>query len=397
MKITAAEIILAHRSNRDGIPSWTPCWVRLLTDEGIDGIGEIGLAYGVASSGGPGVAKDLIEAFVFGQDPFDIESIWESMFRNSFWGEGGGPVITGAMSAIDAALWDIKGKALNTPVWKLLGGKTNENLRTYASQIQFGWSERDAVNLVAPDAYGDAARAAVAEGYDCIKVDPLMIGRDGARDFGLRGMFSLEDLKFYRARMEAIRDAVGSTVDIILELHSFTSKSGAHQLIDLFSDLDIFLVEEPTNYANPLAHQALHDRIGLRLTAGERFYTRWGAAPYLSRNTVDMVQPDFGLIGGITEGKKVCDLAHLYDITVQGHVCGSPVATAIALQIETVIPNFQIHEHHIYARKQVNRELCDVDLQPVKGRFEAPEGAGLGLRLTDKAYHNADLITLRAS
>ena len=397
MKITAAEIILAHRSNQGGIARWNPCWVRLLTDEGIDGIGEIGLAYGIASSGGAGAAKDLIEAFILNRDPFDIESIWEAMFRNSFWGEGGGPVMTGAVSAIDAALWDIKGKALDMPVWKLLGGKTNESLRSYASQIQFGWSERDVVNLVSPDEYAQAARAAVAEGYDCIKVDPLMIARDGTRNSRLRGLFSLEDLSFYRARMEAVRDAVGPGVDIILELHSFTSKSGAHQLADLFSDLDIFLMEEPTHYASPLAHLALSERIGLRMAAGERFYTRWGAEPYLSSNAVDMIQPDFGLIGGITEGKKVCDLAHLYDITVQGHVCGSPVATAIALQVETVIPNFQIHEHHVYARKPVNRELCDVDLQPVKGRFEVPKGAGLGIRLTDKAYHNADIIRLSAS
>ena len=397
MRIRSAEIILAHRSDEDGILSWNPCWVRLVTDEGIDGIGEIGLAYGIASSGGAGAARDLIEAFVLDRDPFDIESIWESMFRGSFWGEGGGPVMSGAMSAIDAALWDIKGKALDLPVWKLLGGKTNENLRCYASQIQFGWSEDASVNLASPEGYADAARAAVAEGYDCVKIDPLMIARDGTRNLDLRGMFSAQDRSYYRARLEAVREAVGPDVDIILELHSFTSKSGAHQLADIYADLDIFFMEEPTHYANPLAHRAFHERIGMRLSAGERFYTRWGAEPYLSSNAVDMIQPDFGLIGGITEGKKVCDLAHLYDITVQGHVCGSPVATAIALHVETVIPNFQIHEHHVYARKTVNREFCDVDLQPVDGRFNAPDGAGLGIGLTDRAYHNADVVKLGAA
>lgn len=397
MKIVSAEIILAHRSGACGILRWSPCWIRLKTDDGLDGIGEVGLAYGVAAGAAPGMLKDLTEAFVIGRDPFDTESIWESMFRSSFWGEGGGPVVTGAMSAIDAAIWDIKGKALGMPVWKVLGGRCQGELRTYASQIQLGWSADGVRNRVHPEEYADAARAAVEDGFDCVKIDPLMIGMDGKRNPKLRGLFALEDLRRYRARLEAVRDAVGPEVDIILELHSFTSKSGAHQLAELYDDLDIFFMEEPVNYASPLAHLALRDRVGVRLSAGERFYARWGAEPYISSNAIDVIQPDFGLIGGITEGKKVCDLAHLHDITVQGHVCGSPVATAIALHVETAIPNFQIHEHHVYALQSVNRELCDVDLQPKNGVFRAPEAPGLGVNLTDRAYHDADVIRVGAA
>lgn len=391
MKIVGAEIIQARLSGEAGILRWNPCWVRLVTDNGIDGVGEVGLAYGVASGAAPGMIRDLAEAFVIGRDPFDTESIWETMFRSSFWGEGGGPVVSGAMSAMDAALWDIKGKSMGMPVWKLLGGRCNEKLRTYASQIQLGWSENGVNNLTQPEDYADAARIAVADGYDCVKIDPLMIGLDGKRNPKLRGLHSASDLARYRARLEAVRDAVGPEVDIILELHSFTSKSGAEKLAELYADLNLYFMEEPVHYASPLAHLALRERMDGRLSAGERFYTRWGAEPYLSANAIDVIQPDFGLIGGITEGKKVCDLAHLYDITVQGHVCGSPVATAIALHVETAIPNFQIHEHHIYARQKVNRDLCDVDLQPKSGVFEAPQTPGLGVRLTDRAYHKADV------
>ena len=141
-------------------------------------------------------------------------------------------------------------------------------------------------------------------------------------------------------------------------------------------------------------HLAVYDRSGLRFSAGERFYTRWGAEPYISANAIDVIQPDFGLIGGITEGKKVCELAHLHDITVQGHVCGSPVATAIALQVETVIPNFQIHEHHVYALQNVNRELCEEDLQPQGGRFRVSDAPGLGIRLSGLARRDADILTI---
>ncbi|MCB1832898.1 MAG: mandelate racemase/muconate lactonizing enzyme family protein [Geminicoccaceae bacterium] len=394
MKIRSVEVINAHRSGRDGISRWNPTWVRIETDEGIDGVGEVGLAYGVGASASVGMVRDLSEAFVLGADPFDSERLWEKLFRGSFWGEGGGPVVTGAISAIDAAIWDIKGKALGMPVWKLLGGRTNESLRTYASQIQFGWSPDGTSFLGAPELYGEAAARALADGYDCVKVDPIMIDASGQRNPPPRGLFSGEQLGLFRRRMESVRNAVGPEVDIILELHSFTSKSGAEQLSDLFSDLSLFFMEEPTHYANPGAHLAVHNRSGLRFSAGERFYTRWGAEPYISANAIDVIQPDFGLIGGITEGKKVCELAHLHDITVQGHVCGSPVATAIALQVETVIPNFQIHEHHVYALQNVNRELCEEDLQPQGGRFRVSDAPGLGIRLSGLARRDADILTI---
>jgi L-alanine-DL-glutamate epimerase-like enolase superfamily enzyme len=395
MKVESVEVIVARRSGRDGILRWNPSFVRVRTDDGLCGVGEVGLAYGVAASASLGMVKDLAEAFVLKQDPFATERLWETMFRRSFWGEGGGPVVCGAISAIDCALWDIKGKALGVPVWQLLGGKTQDTLRTYASQLQLGWSDRGVRNLVDDGAYADAAAAAVADGYDCVKVDPIMVGLDGQRDPNLRGLFDRPRLRRYRQRMEAIRRGAGPDVDIILELHSFPSASGAQQLAEALADLDILFMEEPVHCAWPQAQQALRRRVGLRLSGGERFYTRWDVAPYLDAGSLDVLQPDFGLVGGITEGKKVCDLAHLHDVTIQGHVCGSPVATAVALQLEAAIPNFQIHEHHVYALQRVNRDLCIEDLQPVKGHFVVPDRPGLGITLNDEALKDCDRAVFR--
>jgi L-alanine-DL-glutamate epimerase-like enolase superfamily enzyme len=250
-------------------------------------------------------------------------------------------------------------------------------------------------NLVEDGAYAEAAAAAVADGYDCVKVDPIMIGLDGQRDPNLRGLFDRPRLRRYRQRMEAIRRGAGPDVDIILELHSFPSASGAQQLAEELADMDILFMEEPVHCAWPKAQQVVRKRVGLRLSGGERFYTRWGVAPYLDDGSLDVLQPDFGLVGGITEGKKVCDLAHLHDVTIQGHVCGSPVATAVALQVEAAIPNFQIHEHHVYALQRVNRELCVEDLQPVKGRFAVPDRPGLGITLNDDALKDCDRAVFR--
>ncbi len=130
MKVTHVEIFDIHCPERT---SWHPVFVRVHTDEGIHGVGEAGLAYDWGHSAAAAMVKEIVEAVLIGFDPFKTELLWSRMLRESFWGLGGGPVLYAAMSAIDTALWDIKGKALNVPVYQLLGGKTNDNLRTYSS------------------------------------------------------------------------------------------------------------------------------------------------------------------------------------------------------------------------------------------------------------------------
>lgn len=119
-----------------------PVFIKINTDEGISGFGEAGVAYGNAKLGAIGQLQDFGK-LIIGQDPFAIEKIWDQLYRDTFWGQGGGTIIFSAMSAIDIALWDIKGKALNVPVYELLGGKSRNKVRAYASQIQFGWGNKE--------------------------------------------------------------------------------------------------------------------------------------------------------------------------------------------------------------------------------------------------------------
>ena len=396
MRIVEVEIVQLDRSGRDGILRWNPVYVLIRTDDGLVGTGELGLCYGVGASGGAGMARDLAGAFLLGADPMDNEGLWERMFRRSFWAEGGGPVVFGAMSAIDIALWDIRGKALGQPIFRLLGAGAARPLRCYASQLQFDWGAV-AVNRIEPARYAEAALKAVAQGYDAVKVDPAMIDGEGRRDWNLRGILDAGRCRLYRARMEAIRDAVGPDVDVILETHSFPNVTAAVQLAELLADLGIMFFEEPTHYNAPGLHGQVRRRSSMRLAAGERLYTRWGVQPYLEAHSVDVLQPDFGLTGGITEGRKVCDLAHLHDVTVQAHVCGTPVAVAAALHVETAIANFEIHEHHSYSLKRCNRELCDLDLQPVDGFLLPPDAPGLGIELRREAIADGQRLLLRRS
>ena len=124
--------------------------------------------------------------------------------------------------------------------------------------------------------------------------------------------------------------------------------------------------------------------VRIPMAAGERIYTRWGYRQYFEKRALDIIQPDLGLVGGITEGTKICDAAHIHDITVQCHVCGTAVATAASLHMEAAIPNFIIHEYHVYALKEENREVIKQELKPKNGYFDIPDDPGLGIDLDDK-------------
>ncbi|HLF66896.1 MAG TPA: mandelate racemase/muconate lactonizing enzyme family protein [Gammaproteobacteria bacterium] len=391
MKITQVEIFDIECPKR---PKWHPVFVRIYTDEGITGVGEAGLAYDWGHSAAAHMIKEIASAILIGFDPFKTELLWSRMLRESFWGLGGGPVIFAAMSAIDTALWDIKGKALGVPIYQLLGGKTTPRLRTYASQLQFDW-DTETKALIHPQEYATAAEKAVQEGYDCVKVNPMFYDTEGNAQFNLTKIFKSSELKLYRDRLHAIRSAVGPDVDIMIECHSLLSPTTAIQFAAVAEEFNCMLYEEPVNYLNPALHQYVAQKIRIPTAAGERLYTRNGMRPYLETQSVAVLQPDIGLCGGFTETKKVCDYADLYNVTIQAHVCGGPIATQAALHLESAIPNFLIHEHHCYATKDWNRELCTPDPQPMLGFFEVSDAPGLGIELNDAIVKRSPMMSVK--
>lgn len=389
MKIVSVDI-MQLKSKDD---SWRPVVVRVNTDEGIYGYGEVGLAYGNAASGGFGQAKEFAE-LIIGEDPTKIEGIWEKLYKDTFWGQGGGEIIFSAISGIDTALWDIKGKALGVPVYQLLGGKTRDKLRAYASQIQFGW-DRERHLLVEPDEYAEAAKKAVSEGYDAIKVDPYQISGRGTKGYRNSGLLTYDKLKLYRDRLVAIREAVGPQVDIILENHNGTDANSEIQFARTIESLNIYYNEEVCSPLNPLLTKKVKQKVNIPLAGGERIYSRWGYRLFFEGGLLDVIQLDLGNCGRITEGKKICDMAHVYDVLVQCHVCGSPIAVAASLQLEAVIPNFIIHEHHTIYLKDYNRNFCKYDYQPVNGYYDVPDKPGIGQELTEETIDNAFKITVK--
>jgi L-alanine-DL-glutamate epimerase-like enolase superfamily enzyme len=388
MKIAKVDVL---HFNDPQVKGLRPIWCRIYTDEGIYGDGEAGLAYGVGGSAAFGMVKDLA-ALIIGADPLANEVIWDKLHKDTFWGQNGGPVVFAGISAIDVALWDIKGKYYKEPIYKLLGGKKRDKLRTYASQLQFGWSETRGP-LRTPQDYAAVAKEAVEEGYDSIKVDFLMFDENGARFLHERQtrLLSSDFLNMVEARLAATREAIGPDVDIIVENHSSTDALSAIQLGERIKKYNIFYYEEPAT-PSPKIFAELRSKLDIPLASGERIYSRWQYAPYFENGSLQVIQPDLCNTGGITEGKKISDAALVYDVSVQPHVCGSPITVAAALHLETVIPNFQIHEHHF--PNQLNRKLGLYDYQPENSYYKAPELPGLGNEISEFALKNSIKATV---
>lgn len=396
MKIVSVDIIDVKNPIQSAVAKWRPVVVRINTDEGISGFGEVGMAYGVGASAGFGMAKDLAR-IIIGMDPMQSELIWDKMQKKTFWGQGGGTVVSAGMSAIDVALWDIKGKALGVPCYQLLGGKCRDELRTYASQLQFGWGDPEKKeHLTTPEQYAAAAVRAVEDGYDAIKVDVNEIDEQGyAKRRNLYGAFARRDLMVGYKRLKAIREAIGYDVDIIVEAHALTDKVSAVEFGRMIEEFRISAYEEPVMNLNAQCLKEVREHINIPIAAGERVFTRWGFRPFLEDHIIDLIQPDIGTCGGMSECKKICDMGHVYDTTCQVHVCGGPIMTAASLQLEAAIPNFAIHELHRYALLEGNRVTCKYDYLPENGKYTIPDLPGIGQELTDKAIAESPKETVK--
>jgi L-alanine-DL-glutamate epimerase-like enolase superfamily enzyme len=390
MKITKVDVMLV----KTPMPIWRPVICRIYTDEGIYGDGEAALAYGIGAPAAFGMVKDLA-TLIIGMDPLDNEVVWDKLYKSTFWGQNGGPVVFAGISALDIALWDIKGKYFKAPLYKLLGGKRRDNLRCYASQLQFGWSDHMEPGIKIDD-YVRACKKAVDEGYDCVKIDFFTFDKDGRSftDEDTTRLLTPYYVNLIEERISATRDTVGPNVDIIMENHSMPDANSAVQLGRVAQKYNIFYYEEPNTPTAKMA-EYIGNKLQMPIAHGERVYSRWQYCQYFENNSVQVIQPDIGNCGGITEAKKICDMAYTYDVSVQAHVCASPLSTAVALHLECVIPNFVIHEHHRICLLKENKELCVHDYQPVNGKYKVPDLPGIGNEFSELALKNCDKVTVQ--
>jgi len=374
MRITRLEIYIVRVDGRH------PVIVRVHTDEGVSGLGEAALAYGSGATAAAGMIKDLAEKLVLGRDPFRIEAMWSELYDHSFWAKGGGPIVFAAISAIETALWDIKGKALGVPVYELMGGKCRDDVRLYAN----GWSFR----AVTPTELARAVEKPLKDGYDAIKFYPLASPiRDnphGVFAHVSRREFDRDFEELAVARAKAVRDAAGPKVDIMVDMSAELTTDAVIRLGKRLAEYDLFFFEEPVDPFDVDALKKVSDKLDVSIAVGERVYTRYGFKRILELHAADILQPDIGNTGGMMETKKIAAMAEAYNMRVAPHLCAGPVATAAALQLDACITNLLIQELYPY-RAPAHFAVVDhpPELEVKNGRVAIPTRPGLGVALVE--------------
>lgn len=353
-------------------PTHTLWPVVVSTNTGIEGAGEIGLAYG---AGGRGAAETLLElarSKVLGRDPFRTEQIQDELRRSSFWGHVPGPLLGGAISAIDEALWDIKGKALDRPVHALLGGACRERIRVYCN----GWY-RSAGQL---EDYTAAAVAVKARGFTALKLDPMKLDVHGRSVSVCRHLDrAQEDLAV--ARVEAVRAAIGPEIDLILELHGNMWPMDSIRFARRIAHTNPLFMEEVADAEDASASREVGLQTGIAIAGGERLSTLGDFRRHFELRSFQVAQPDLGIAGGLTGVKAIAALASAHGVYLQPHNCGGPVSTAACVHLSFAIPNLLIQE--IFPIWPEDDRLLLVD-HPFETRIEnghiaLPTRPGLGI------------------
>jgi galactonate dehydratase len=371
MKITGAKIYLIASGRLH------PVIVEIATDEGVAGIGEAAIAYGLGGTAAAGMIKDLADRILIGRDPFRAEELWSEMYDHSFWAKGGGPIVFAAISAIEQALWDIKGRALRVPIYELLGGRVRDRVRVYAN----GWYGAART----PAELAKAAEQPLRDGYDALKCYPLA----QPYEHGLRHVShstidrDAADLAF--EKISALRKAVGPRIEIMLDLSGGLATDQTIRLCKRFEELDIVWIEEPADPFDTEALKKISAHVSIPIAVGERIYTRRGFRKIFELRAADIVQPDVGNTGGIMETKKIAAMAETYGMRVAPHNCASALSTAASLQICACIANCMIQEIYPYFPSQpgyvqVLEESPEDNIR--NGYLEISDRPGLGVELS---------------
>ena len=335
-------------------------WVfaHVFTDDGIEGVGEGSCEFQPQAV--VAVIEQLARRVVIGQSAFQIEKLWQEMFRNEF--ARGGPILNSGVGAIEMAMWDIIGQALGRPIYDLLGGRIYDRLPAYANAWYGAGASRQEIAA--------AAREVARKGYRGLKFDPFA---DAGRDPPAKAIREAIDL------VAAVRDAVGPDIDVLIDAHGRFSPGTAIRIGREFERLDVYWFEEPTDPENVLALQKIGRSMRVRLATGERCYTKYHLQALLATNDIGVLQPDIVHVGGILEAKKIAAIADAQYVPVSYHNPFGPVATAAAIQLDTCTTNFIMQESFCEWTPEWRFDLLEHPPRPIDGHYAIPTRPGLGV------------------
>jgi len=361
MKITD---ILVHGVN---VGDGNHVFVKVITDEQLYGIGE---AYRVGPDDAVAQTVHYFKDWLIGEDPTRIEHLWRVMYNGSRF--PGGSILNAAISGIETALWDVKGKAHGVPVYQLIGGRCRDRIRAYIG-----------VGGKTPEACAESACAAKRRGFTGIKMQPMPPGHDS--------MPWALVLQGAARRLEAVRLAVGDEVDIGLDPHAqIFEPVRAWELSEAVRPYRPMFFEEPLRPENIDAMAQLRAKAGIPIATGEMLYTKYEFRDLIAAGAADILQPDLVLCGGLMEGKKIAAMAEANYLTVAPHNPLGSVSTAVATHFAASTPNFLILEYRIDSEGPM-RDLLIEPLKLEEGHVLIPETPGLGIELNEAAFEGKPL------
>lgn len=363
MKITKLELFKVP-------PRWL--FLKIETDEGITGWGEP-VVEGKADT----VAAAVMEMsdHIIGKDPMRIEDMFQVLYRGGFY--RGGPILTSAISGIEQALWDIKGKFYNAPVYDLIGGACRDRTRVYS------WIGGDR-----PSDVGQAAKQQVQAGFTAVKMNATE---------EMHFIDSISKVDEAIARIAAVREAVGKDVGIGIDFHGRVHKSMAKIIVKELEPYRPMFIEEPVLPENNEALKEIARYTSCPIATGERMYTRWGFKELLAQGIVDIIQPDLSHAGGILETRKIAAMAEAYDIAIAPHCPLGPIALASCLQLDICSPNAFIQEQSLGIHYNQGSDLLDYLKDPSVFQYEAGfvknlTAPGLGIEINEEKVREMAVI-----
>jgi galactonate dehydratase len=355
MKITAVKPIVADGGHRILV------FVKIETDQpGLVGWGEATL------EGKPRAVAGCIEDFepmILDEDPRRVEYLWQILYRSAFWRMG--VIGLTAISGIDQALWDIKGKDLGKPVYELLGGPVRDKVRMYT---HFGGNT--------PEEAVQSALSKVEKGWTAIKTVPMP---------PTNALDGIQIVKESAAKLAAVREAVGDGIDILLDFHGRITPQMAIQYARAYEPYHPFFIEEPVQAENPAAMVQVKQATSIPIATGERLFTRWGFREILETGAASMLQPDTCHAGGISEVRKIGTMAEVYYAGLAPHNPYGPVSTAACIQVDFAAPNFVIQEMVDPDTAPEAMSFVKEPLPVVDGHILPPTKPGIGVEIDEKA------------
>ena len=350
MKITEVRVFAVHQF----------VYVKILTDEGIYGLGEASL-----SGRSLAVVEALghLEPLLVGQDATRIEHIWQDIFRGTFW--RGGPVMQSALAGVDIALWDLAGKALGVPTFRLLGGAARDKVLVYRH-----------VGGRTPEELGENSRKLLEEGWKVLRISPY--------DYTVDDTYNpRRAIDGSVAHFAGLREAVGYQVPVIFEAHTRPTPAYAVELCNAIAEFKPFFVEDPIRSENPASFAHLRAHTNVPLGTGEQLTTKWAMRELIEGELVDYIRVDICHSGGITEGRKIAAMAEVHYQELACHYTASPVSTAAMLHLNMAIPNCAVQEFGP-ATGWIN-DVIRHDWRTEAGYLLKPDTPGLGVDIDEEA------------